>query len=220
LVKLVKYRTGDRALQCDDRTAHSRMVDPTDAHRLPGMEMGTALLTVAEYAMLDEPDDGYVSDLVRGVVVREPRPGPPHGRVQMRIGYALERWAREAGADVTAESGYILSDEPPIVRGPDVAVVVRPRSGEGEPGGWIRGAPDVVVEVLSPSDASTLMQEKTLDYLQGGAKLVWLVDPRARTVTVIRPDGSARILREHETLDGEDVLAGFSVPLLELFVER
>lgn len=140
------------------------------------MEMGTALLTVAEYARLEEPDDGYVSDLVRGVVVREPRPGPPHGRVQMRIGSALELWAKKVGADVTAESGYILSDEPSIVRGSDVAVVVHPRSGEGEPGGWIRGAPDVVVEVLSPSDTSTLMQEKTLDYLNAGAKLVWLVD--------------------------------------------
>jgi Uma2 family endonuclease len=196
------------------------MVERFDVDRLHLMEMGTALLTVAEYARLDEPDDGYVSDLVRGVVVREPRPGPPHGRVQMRIGYALEGWARRAGADVTAESGYILSDDPPIVRGPDVAVVLRPRSGEGEPGGWIRGAPDVVVEVLSPSDTSTLVQEKTLDYLEAGAKLVWLVDPRARTVTVIRPDGSARILRKHETLEGEDVLSGFTVPLVELFAER
>jgi Uma2 family endonuclease len=61
------------------------------------------------------------------------------------------------------------------------------------------------------------MQEKTLDYLNAGAKRVWLVDPRARTVTVFRPDGSAQILREHDTLTGEDVLVGFSVPLSELF---
>jgi Uma2 family endonuclease len=184
------------------------------------MSIETAPVTLEEYARLEEPDDGYVSELVRGVVVREPRPKLPHGRVQMRIGYALEAWAREAGADVTAESGYILSDDPPILRGPDVGVVVRPRAGEGEHGGWIRGAPDVVVEVLSPSDTSTLMQEKTLDYLQAGAKLMWLVDPRARTVTVIRADGTARILREHETLDGEDVLVGFEVALEELFAER
>ena len=184
------------------------------------MSTETALLSLDDYAGLEEPDERYVSDLVRGVVVREPRPGPPHGRVQMRIGYALEGWARRAGADVTAESGYILSDEPATLRGPDVAVVVHPRSGEGEPGGWIRGAPDVVVEVLSPSDTSTAMQEKTLDYLQAGAKLVWIVDPRARTVTVIRADRTARILRELETLDGEDVLRGFSVPLEELFAER
>jgi Uma2 family endonuclease len=184
------------------------------------MKTDVSLLTLEEYAKLVEPDDGFVSDLVRGVLVREPRPGPPHGRVQIRIGSALDAWARKNGADVTAESGYILSDDPPTLRGPDVAVVLRPRSGEGQPGGWIRGAPDVVVEVLSPSDTSSGMQEKTLDYLQAGAKLVWMVDPRARTVTVIRADGSARILREHETLEGEDVLVGFSVPIAELFADR
>jgi Uma2 family endonuclease len=184
------------------------------------MSTDTALVTLEEYARLDEPDDGYVSELVRGVVVREPRPKLPHGRVQIRIGTALEMWAREAGAEVTAESGYILSDDPPTLRGPDVGVVVRPRAGEGDHGGWIRGAPDVAVEILSPSDTSIGVQEKTLDYLQAGARLVWLVDPRARTVTVVRPDGSARILREHETLGGEDVLVGFSVGLVELFAER
>jgi Uma2 family endonuclease len=184
------------------------------------MGIETAMMTLEEYARLEESDERYVSDLVRGVVVREPRPGPPHGRVQMRIGFALEGWARRAGADVTAESGYILSEDPPTLRGPDVAVVVRPRSGEGQPGGWIRGAPDVVVEVLSPSDTSSRMQEKTLDYLQAGARLVWIVDPKARTVTIFRPDGSARVVREREVLDGEDVLVGFSVALTELFAER
>ena len=64
------------------------------------------------------------------------------------------------------------------------------------------------------------MQEKTLDYLEAGARLVWLIDPQARTVTVIRADGSARILRAHETLEGEDVLLGFAVPVAELFAER
>lgn len=184
------------------------------------MSTDTSLVTLEEYAKLEEPDDGYASELVRGVVVREPRPKLPHGRVQVRIGYALEAWAREAGAEVTAESGYILSDDPPTLRGPDVGVVVRPRGGEGEHGGWIRGAPDVAVEVLSPSDTSTGVQEKTLDYLEAGARLVWLIDPQARTATVVRTDGSARILREHETLEGEDVLVGFSVSLAELFAER
>ena len=86
-----------------------------------------------------------------------------------------------------------------------------------EPGGWIRGAPDVVVEVLSPTDTSSRMQRKTLEYLGAGALRVWIVDPGARTVTVYRPDGSATLLRGQETLDGEDVLPGFSLDLEELF---
>jgi Uma2 family endonuclease len=174
-------------------------------------------MTLEEYANLDEPDERWVSELVRGVLVREPRAKDPHGYVQVLVAYALRGWARNVGARVTLESGYILCENPPTLRGPDVAVVLERRSSEGQPGGWVRGAPDLAVEVLSPSDTSSAIQEKTLDYLNAGAKRVWLVDPRARTVTVFRPDGSAQILREHDTLGGEDVLVGFSVPLSELF---
>jgi Uma2 family endonuclease len=184
------------------------------------MATDTTLLTLEEYATLDEPDDACVSELVRGVVAREPRPGRAHGRVQVRVAHALETWARSVDAEVTVESGYILCEEPATLRGPDVAVVLAPRSGEGEPGGWVRGAPDLVVEVLSPSDTSTAIQQKLLDYLRAGTKLVWIVDPTARAVTVYRSDGSARVLLERDVLEGEDVLAGFSVPLTELFGER
>lgn len=181
------------------------------------MTTDQALMTLEEYAALDEPDERYVSELVRGVVVREPRPGGRHGSVQIRIGALLDAWARKTGASVTAESGYILSEEPATLRGPDVAVVVEPRSTEDEPGGWVRGAPDVAVEVLSPSDTSTAMQEKTLEYFAAAAELVWIVDPKSRTVTVHRADGSAHLLREGDTLDGEDVLEGFSVPVRRIF---
>lgn len=174
-------------------------------------------MTLEEYAVLDEPDERYVSELVQGVVVREPRPGDLHGRVQIRLGAELDAWARRQGARVTAESGYILANDPPTLRGPDVGVVLRPRPSDGEPGGWVRGAPDVAVEVLSPSDTSTAIHQKTQEYLAAGAKLVWIVDPALRSVTIYRPDGSARVLRNEDTLEGEDVLAGFSVPLFELF---
>jgi len=117
----------------------------------------------------------------------------------------------------SAESGYILAEDPPTVRGPDLAVVVEPRSTEGVPGGWVRGAPDVAIEILSPSDTSSAMQEKTLDYFEGGARRVWIVDPHGRTVTVYRTDGTALLLRGTDTLDGEDVLRAFRLPLSELF---
>ena len=97
-----------------------------------------------------------------------------------------------------------------------MAVVLKPRPSEGEPGGWVRDAPDVAVEVLSPSDTSSAVHQKVLEYLEAGARLVWLVDPEARTVTVHRPDGSANVLREHETLTGEGVLGGFSVEVREV----
>jgi Uma2 family endonuclease len=182
------------------------------------MRTDIALMTLAEYSAMDESDEeAYVTELVRGVLVKEPRPVRPHGRYQIRLGAALDNWARGVGAEVTAESGYVLFQDPPTLRGPDIGVVVAPRSREEEPPGWTRGAPDVAVEILSPSDTSTAIHAKTLDYLEAGARLVWIVDPAARTVTVYRPDGSARVLRAHETLEGERILDGFSLPLLELF---
>lgn len=180
---------------------------------------GRAMLSLAEYAELDDPDDGYVTELVRGAVVREPRLRHRHGEVQADRTFHLKAWAKDHGATVTVESGYVLSDEPPTVRGPDAAVMVAPRPERSDPHGWPRGAPDVVAEILSPSDASRAMHMKMLDYLEAGARPVWIVDPEARTVLVHRPDGSANLLREQETLSGEDILSDFSVALREVFDE-
>lgn len=181
------------------------------------MRTEQGLLTLEEYAALDDAEESHMTELVRGVVVREPRPGNLHGRVQVRIAAELDAWVRPRGGTVTTESGYILSEEPGTLRGPDVAVVLTPRTDQESPGGWILGAPDVAVEVLSPSDTSTGIQEKTLEYLAAGAQRVWVVDPVLRSVTIYRPDGSARVLRGADVLTGEDVLEGFSVAMKDLF---
>ena len=183
------------------------------------MTTDTSLLGLSDYAALDEHDERYLTELVRGVVVREPRPRSRHGAIQAQMAFRLTAWARERDATVTVESGYILSEEPATVRGPDVAVVLERRSTEGEPGGWARGAPDVAVEILSPSDTSSAVHQKTLEYLEAGARLVWIVDADARTVTVYRPDGSANLVRQAETLTGENVLPGFSVDLSDVLTE-
>ena len=75
----------------------------------------------------------------------------------------------------------------------------------------------MAVEVLSPSDTSIGIQQKTLDYLEAGARLEWIVDPAARSVTAYRPDGSASLLRGDGILSGEDVLPGFTLTLERLF---
>ena len=181
------------------------------------LKTNTRPLTLTDYAALDEPENEQLTELVAGVVVREPRPGRPHGRLQARLAYHLQRWAGAHGAEVTVESGFVLSEEPATVRGPDVAVVLDPDSDREEFGGWLHGAPDVAAEILSPSDTSADTRRKTHEYLDAGARLVWLVDPEARSVLVHRPDGSANLLGEDDTLLGEDVLTGFSLELAELF---
>jgi Uma2 family endonuclease len=177
-------------------------------------------LTLTEYAALDDHGHAFVTELVRGVVVREPRPRSLHGEVQVEIAFHLRAWARSRGAVVTAESGYILAEEPATVRGPDVALTLERRASEDMPGGWVRGAPDLAVEVLSPSDSASAIQQKILEYFDAGARLVWIVDPRVRTVMVHRPDGSAAVLRDGDSLDGGSVLEDFTVPVSELLGSR
>lgn len=181
------------------------------------MPTETHPLTLAEYAALGDPDDAYASELVRGVVVREPRPGREHGRVQAQLVAVLCAWAGERAAEVTTESGYLLAEDPPTLRGPDVAVRLDPLGGEETLSGWVRGAPDLAVEVVSPSDSSTNIRQKVIDYLAAGAQGVWIVDPSTRTVVVHHPDRTARILERDEVLRGEGLLPDFSLPLPELF---
>ncbi len=102
------------------------------------MKTTADLMTLEQYAAHTDTDERYVTDLVRGVMVRVPRPGDPHGAMQIKLGRLLGNWAHEHGARVTGESGYILAEDPPTLRGPDLAVVVVPRSSKGQPGGWIR----------------------------------------------------------------------------------
>lgn len=77
----------------------------------------------------------------------------------------------------------------------------------------------MAVEVLSPSDNPLEVQQKVRDYLEAGGRLVWVVAPEAKTVTVYRADGSARLLREQDQLDGEGVLPGLMIPLAQVFGE-
>jgi len=148
-------------------------------------------------------------------------PGGIHGRVIVRISSRLDEHVRQHGSgEVMADVGFVLHlpADPERVRGPDVAFISKERLPEGRvPEGFLQGAPDLAVEVLSPSDTSLDVQQRVRDFLEGGARLVWVVAPRARTVTVYRADGSARLLRDQETLDGEDVLPGLTISLGDVF---
>jgi Uma2 family endonuclease len=161
-------------------------------------------------------------ELVDGQVVEMGPPGGIHGRVVALIsGRLLEHLSRAGGGQVlTGDVGFVLNlpSDPERVRAPDIAFVSSARLPGGEvPEGFLTGAPDLVVEVLSPSDNPLDVQQKVRDFLEAGSALVWIVAPRAKTVTVYRPDGSARLLRDQEVLDGEAVLPGLGIPLTDLF---
>jgi Uma2 family endonuclease len=102
------------------------------------------------------------------------------------------------------------------VRSPDAAVVLRNRLAE-LPDSFVPMAPDLAVEVLSPSDRMADALAKVAMYLQAGTPLVWLVNTATRTVVVFRSEMDPVTLAGSDTLDGGDVLPGFSVPVAEIF---
>jgi Uma2 family endonuclease len=168
------------------------------------------LLTADELLHVRIPDKRV--ELVRGVlVVREPA-GGRHGRVALSIAIELGSYVRahQLGAVYAAETGFTLARDPDTVRAPDVAFVRRERLTTPEPIGFHDLAPDLVVEVLSPSDRPGELLAKIADWLSAGTRLVWVVDPERRLARVYRQDGTERIVAGAETLDGEDVVPGFS----------
>lgn len=174
--------------------------------------------TIEELARL--PDDGYRYDLVRGWLVREPPPGARHGELSLELARVLANHVKAArlGRVFAAETGFRLAELPPTVRAPDVSFVARSRMPEGPaPAGYVPFAPDLAVEVVSPSNRWTEVAAKVRDYLEAGTRLVWIVDPPARTVTVHRPSSAWMVRGEDDALDGEDVVPGFRMRVGSLF---
>ena len=157
------------------------------------------------------------TELVRGrLIVREP-PGFRCGRIAVDIAARLGEYVRAKNVGViVVEAGFQLFAKPDTVRGPDVAFIAEDRVPDPEPVGYLTIAPDLVVEVLSPSDRAGDVQSKVTDWLNAGSRLVWVIDPARRRSVVYRPDTSVGILSENDSLDGEDVLTGFSCPLAEI----
>ena len=175
------------------------------------------LLTIEEFEHL--PDDGWRCELVRGVVVREPPAGFEHGRLANRILYILTAFAEKHGLGevLASETGFVLFEEPPTVRAPDAAFVAEGRVSSPAAPGFGRLAPDLAVEVVSPSNTIAQIHSKVLDYLDAGSRLVWVVDPATRTVIVYRSRNEIRLLTGYEELDGGEVLPGFRVDLPAIF---
>jgi Uma2 family endonuclease len=177
--------------------------------------------TTAE-ELLRMPDDGFRYELVRGELRKMTPAGNKHGYLALRIASRLERHVEDNGLGKTyaAETGFKLSSDPDTVRAPDAAFVSRARLEEvGEIEGYWPGAPDLAVEVISPSDTHTEVVEKALAWLEAGCRMVLAVDPSRRTVTIYRALDDIRILtgEADETLDGADVVPGWSLPVAELF---
>jgi Uma2 family endonuclease len=179
---------------------------------------GGARLSIDEFRRIPDNEAGR-SELVRGLVVREPPPGAEHGHVGLNVALALAQHARrhDLGLVVSLETGFVLETDPPTVRAPDVAFISKERlPADGIPVGYWPFPPDLAIEVVSPSDQAESIDEKALDYLRCGVREVWVVHPRSRRVTIYRSRRDVHTLTEDAELDGGDLVPGFRVRVGDL----
>lgn len=182
------------------------------------MARTTQLMTAEELFRM--PDNGFRYELVRGELRRMSPAGPRHGRVVINITTPLDQHVRAHGLGTVyaAETGFQLAADPDLVRAPDVAFVRRERvEAVGDVESYWPGAPDLAVEVISPHDTYTEVEEKVCDWLEAGAHMVIVVNPRRRLVTVYRSLANVVVLTEHDTLEGGDVVPGWTLPVSVVF---
>ncbi len=178
--------------------------------------MTSSLLTATDIEGLSLPDKQF--ELVRGrLLVREP-PGTRHGVIAAKLLYRVSDFVRRHALGVVCaqDTGFKIRSDPDTVRAPDLAFIGRDRVLRIPDRGYAELAPDTVSEVLSPDDTPGEVLAKVADWLDAGTRLVWIIDPKRVEAHVYRDDGSLSILDASESLDGEQVLPGFTCSLREI----
>jgi Uma2 family endonuclease len=178
----------------------------------------TRLFTADELFRLPENDRRY--ELIEGVLTKMPPTGFEHGDVTMNVAFLLKKHvtAHRLGKVLAAEVGFKLASDPDTVLAPDVSFIRQEEIDRlGPTKKFWPGAPDLAVEVMSPGDTVRAMQEKARLWLAHGARLVWVVNPARRTVSVHKPGAEAALLKEGDALEGQGVVQGFRCRVSEIF---
>jgi Uma2 family endonuclease len=176
------------------------------------------LISVADFNRLLEPDE-LRYELDEGELIEMVRPRyDPHNRVVRAIDRALMAYLAKnpIGEVLTSDNLFVLG--PTTKRAPDLAFLTSERIHKIQPGKDIEGAPDLAIEVLSPSDKAAAMRRKVKQYFAAGSKAVWLVYPETREVEVWdSAAGPARMLGEQHAIEAPQVLPGFSLKIRGVF---
>ncbi|MCA1591109.1 MAG: Uma2 family endonuclease [Acidobacteria bacterium] len=183
------------------------------------MSATTQSMTADELLAL--PKDGFRYELVKGELRQMSPAGSEHGAVIFNLSILLGQHIRanNLGQGFGAETGFKIASDPDTVRAPDIAFVKRERIPQaGIPKDFWQIAPDLAVEVVSPGDTFNAVDQKVEDWLTAGTSMVWIVNPKLRSVTVYRSLTDAIILSENDELEGQAVVPGFSCKVAEIFV--
>ena len=175
------------------------------------------LMTAAELLAMPS-DDGKRYELIRGELIEKMPTGYPHGVVMMIIGTVLNLFVLPRGYGEVAggDPGYLLEIGPDTVRAPDVAWIASGRVTPGTPG-FLNLVPDLAVEIKSPRNSNPAMRRKAEMWLSFGCRQVWVADPAETTITRYAPGAAPVVLTEDDTIDGGDLLPGFTAPVWSLF---
>jgi Uma2 family endonuclease len=183
------------------------------------MNPTATLLTADDLFRL--PSNGMRHELVKGELRTMPPAGFEHGAVGLNLAAPLGKHvnAKQLGIVVAAETGFIIERDPDTVRAPDIAFVSKERIEQmGVPKAYFPGAPDLAVEVVSPGDTMNEVDEKVELWLARGTTMVWVVNPKRKTVSVYHAREHPAILTVDDYLEGLDVVAGFRMQVREIFV--
>ena len=176
------------------------------------------LLTAED--LLELSSQGVRGELIRGVLCETMPAGMEHGEIAVALSSELRRYVRplRLGRVVGSDAGVLLQRGPDTVREPDVAYISTERLPMGvRVPGYLEVAPEIVAEIISPGDSQREVNDKTRMWLSHGVSLVWEIYPEERAIVVNNADGPPVTLTGDDTLEGGDVLPGFSCPLRDLF---
>lgn len=181
--------------------------------------MSVAAQPLSAEDLFNMPDNGGRNELLDGELLPMSPINMRHMQVSGRIYHLLQTFLDKHPLGVAGqELGCILARDPDVVLAPDVLFIRFPRIAAGPlPEKFFDGAPDIAVEVLSPSDTWQEIETKALKYVNHGTSLAWIINPRTQTVTIYKPGPFTLLLKITDTISGESTLPGFSAPLTDFF---
>jgi Uma2 family endonuclease len=183
--------------------------------------MATAIAdTQIDLDDLPSRDKDVWYEVVDGALVEKAHMGAQADLVIVTLIGLIQAKCGRLGLCFSGHCGYkgIFSHDPKRLRYPDVSFVCSGRLPDDKPPrGHMQIVPDLIAEVVSPKDNAENVEERLMDFLKAGVRIAWLIYPSTRQVCVFHQGPAALRLGENDTLDGEDVLPGFSCPLKDLF---
>ena len=176
------------------------------------------LLTADDLLRLD--GKGVKGELIRGVLCETMSVGGEHGETVVNLVTELRNFVkpRRLGRLAASDSGVLLERSPDTVREPDIVFYSAEKIPHGvRVTGYYEEVPDLVVEVVSPSNSVREVNDKARMWVSYGTRLVWVLHPDTRSVDVHTPNGAVVTLSNDDTLTGGDVLPGFECILSDIF---